>query len=287
MTQNRTTPIGDLQRLADKASVAAVEGTIKAIYEISRAPQTSSRRWTRQDMILTDRTGEIRVKVWNQKEIPPEWKGRHIRIDHFLDDRNRSCDLAVAHNEYQGNVEVQLRVDKRAILTDMANARSTREVGDAYREQRQEREPEREPDRTERRPPEQQRKKEAPTDTLLEAKKLLARYRGLWNVCYDAAVATAHDVNERHGYAMVPGAVGIIADKMFAEMCRKLGHDVNNLPIDPYARNEDGSVDYRGRPLSKHIEVLNEQVAKHRSALPAGTAPGYEPPQADGGELPF
>ena len=89
------------------------------------------------------------------------------------------------------------------------------------------------------------------TGSTKEARVILAKISTLYGLCYDAAVAKAWDIYERHGYAVMPGTVGIMADKLLMESIRRV--HVEDLPT-------SNPAELKGRPLCELLPFLEEAL---------------------------
>lgn len=103
-----------------------------------------------------------------------------------------------------------------------------------------------------------------PADAMTElddARKLLAKIAGLQAICYDAAVHNAHGIYERHGIAIMPGAVGVMGDRMFGELIRRI-KSPDLLPMDPYRLRP-----FKGTPLDVLIPAMRQQIGEGKAEI--------------------
>jgi hypothetical protein len=261
----RVTKIGFIPELPDGTNLEAVRGKITAVYEL-KSGTNSHGDWSMQAIVLNDGKDSVRVILKDREEAPMSWKNKTILIT-AGERSNKPIGIVAEDNEHDGKVTRRLRVTPSATIEfeDGGQSQSRQERPQERREEprRDERPAQREQTRQER--PQEQREPARhenipPADDLKLIKQTVLRVSNLWGICYDAAVAQAFSIHERHDYVPVPAQVGILADKIFQESIRRI--DFLNIPLK--------AGQFKGRPLAQLIPKLQESMdatTTHRIAV--------------------
>lgn len=269
-----------LNELSANTPLGCIEGTITSLYERKNGTTGNGREWSTQNGAFRDASGQtIKIRWKDCPEVDKGWKGRQVRISSVVNDRNNRTGLYVEDDEYNGKTTRQIKVTPTATIVDMATSRPVTGLSEAVNNQLDQRQRS-----AQQAPPAQQapqhqappadHHQQAPTQRtggppsaddspdVYQAKvmKRLRKMMGLQSKCYDAAAASAHAIYERHGIAVMPGAVGIMADKLFMEMIRRI--DVDCLPVDPYK-----SAPFQGTPLDALLPAMRQQIGEGRAEM--------------------
>lgn len=97
----RVTPIKEIADLEPDEKIMAVHAKIKQVYGFS-AGSNDHGDWSIQNIIVADRSGEIKVKIKDHDEIPKAWKGRDILIECTKHDKHGWIGVKTADDTYKG-----------------------------------------------------------------------------------------------------------------------------------------------------------------------------------------
>jgi len=289
-----------IDQLPNGTPLEAFEGKVLKVWG-RKSGENEHGAWSFQNLEITNGAQKVTVKLKNRELFPESWKNRDILVTHGTHGKTGKAIGIEVKDETVKDEEVRrIFVNEHAeiALLDGNDAPPRREQprDDRRQEQPQEaRERPRQDDRPQERqqtrqePQErrqEQRQPEQSHDAIREAKTIIAQIRTLHVLCYDAAVATAHDIHARHGYAFPPGTVGIIGDKYLMEAIRRT--NLQSLPLTAPER--------KGRPLSELLpfceaawdavterRVKVEEQAKQTVQKPAETTK-HQPADQDGGD---
>jgi hypothetical protein len=293
----------------------AIEGTITFIGD-RRKGEGEHGEWSFQTIALTNPTGDkLDVKLKDREQMTNDWKGKTVRIASTVNSKGNRTGLYAITEEHDGKTYQKAKATATADIIDLAGAASGTQVRQAVEQnlsqgQASRPAPSQAPaSRPAASPPASGETAELWKKTRQRIGKLAA----LQAVCYDAAVHNAHGIYERHGIAIMPGAVGMMGDKIFMEVVRKT--DIDLLPLSPYAITP-----FQGTPLDQLIPAMRQQIGEgkaemefasaekrseigrqHPSSVPAAPpvqpppastpAPAYDPhdptPQPDDDHVPF
>lgn len=277
----KTTNIDTINdHLADGAIIQAFAGTLTSLFEMNTIGE-GSKAWTKQNGALRDATGKtIKVEFRrNGEEIPQNWKGKTLLFESVKTDKGTNG-VKILDDTYKGTTT------RKLCITGMANISFLE--GDAPAEEA----------------PQQQRRQQATTQSAPATQsgsapaasrptaphgskeerraytndlrmKILQRAT-VWNHCYDAAVASALAVNDRHGFAMVSAAIGALTSSLYIDTMR--GTDLSQIDV--------SSVDWsaaKGKTMTDHLAHLDAQMLKSsagRAPQPMAATP-TAPPAAE------
>ncbi len=255
--------------LSNGALIAEFRGTLTKLYP-PRNGGSGDRTWTKRSGEMKDVDGQsIPVDFWD-RDVPDSWKGRALIIQ-STEGKKGTHGVTVFDDEYQGKTTRKLKITAAADVAFMEGGSSG---GDNTA-------------------PRSEKPAGAPSGASgrpsgpIDLKGAILRRATVWNHCFDAAVATAHTINDRHGYAMVPAGISGLATTLYIETMRSLVGDLSG--VDPK------SIDWtpaRGKTLKDHLSSLDRQVLEHREKQtpPAGVAsppPMDEIPLEERDEIPF
>ncbi len=111
----RIVTIKEVLGLGSGEVVPAVKGTIKNVYDQNKGTNSHG-DWKLQNLMLTDSTGEIKVKVADRDPIPANWKGRVVCIE-CNDGGKGLTGIKAKDDEYRGKVSRILSVTPTAHMT--------------------------------------------------------------------------------------------------------------------------------------------------------------------------
>ena len=262
------------QHLADGAVLECIEGKITKLFP-RKSGTGEHGEWSFQNGEMSDAAGDlIEIKWKGCEDVPGSWKGKTVRVYSHKGEKGRTG-LYAFDDEYQGKTTRKVKIISTAEMVNAADARGGEGLAAAVDEKLDQRQraadaaPQQSAPRQEA-PARQETGSAAPPDFLLNVKKRAARLAAMHGICVDAAVHSAHGVLQRHGYAMVPQAVLILADKIFMETVRRSEPDL--MPMNAYKEG------YNGPTLKELVEELNKQVADHRATLNPPPATLNPPP---------
>ena len=271
------------------APLEAVDGTITKLFPRKSGTAANGKDWSFQNAEFQLVSGEtIKLKFSFCDEIDQGWRGKKVRLASTVSQKGGRTGLYADDEEYQGTTTRLIRATGTHQLLDLADAAP----GCA-----DEAVPAAAPAA-----PAAAKPKPAPApagspDFLSGVKQRIARIAAVQSICYDAAAQNAHRIFAHHGIAIMPGAVGVMGDRIFAEVMRRT--DVDSMPIDPYK-----IAPFRGTPLSELIPAMRQQIAEGKAeidfeaaearmalgAKAAATPPAPEVPEIENGQddtLPF
>lgn len=231
--------------------------------------------WSFQDIELQDETGKIVVCLDKRPELAPDWNGASVE---FIPGQHQGKPCGVIAEDHQPKARQgqtpqpyrRVRVTPSATMAERQGGAPAPEPKRTAYDSAQEaqgrppaqsraqapqtrQQPQQAPQQHnhgEQRQTRQQPQQQA-AGGLNEARRTLAKISTLYGLCYDAAVSQAWQIFERHGYAIMPGAVGIMADKLLMETIRRVS--VDELPLSNPAA-------LKGRPLSELMPFLEEAL---------------------------
>src|SRR5688572_11462841 len=96
----RVTPIKEITDLEPDEKVMAVHARVKTIYGYS-AGENNHGPWSIQNIIVADRTGEIKVKIKDHDEIPKSWKGKDVLIECTKHDKHGWIGVKAVDDTYK------------------------------------------------------------------------------------------------------------------------------------------------------------------------------------------
>lgn len=252
-----------VRECTDGAILEALEGTITYIGS-RRAGQGEHGEWSFQTIAISNGADKLDVKLKDRPELTGEWKGKTVRICSTINSKNNRTGLYAVTEQHEGKTYNKAKATASADIIDLATAASGTQVREAVEERLQltsQAPASQAPaNRTTQPPQSPPAANQGQKSELQRVKERVAKYATLQGVCYDAAVHVAHGIYARHGIAILPTAVGIMADKIFIEMARKT--DVDILPFDAYAEKP-----FRGKPLSELIPAMRQQIAEGKAEM--------------------
>lgn len=236
--------------------------------------------WSFQDIELQDATGKIAVCLDKRPELAQDWNGANVT---FTPGQHQSKPCGIIAEDHQPKARQgqqppqayrRVRVTPSATMEDTggqpapAHQEQKRTAYDSAQEaqgrpapqSRQQNAPAPQQRQNTQAPPQRQQtqpqRQTEPTQqqgagSTTEARRTLAKIATLYGLCYDAAVATAWNIHERHGYTILPTVVGIMADKYLMETIRRVS--VDDLPT-------SNPAELKGRPLCDLIPFLEEAL---------------------------
>jgi hypothetical protein len=255
-----------VKECANEAVLEAIQGTITYIGS-RKTGEGQHGPYSFQTIALTDEKGEkLDVKLVNRPEVfAAEWKGKRVQINSTINARNNRTGLAALVEEHEGKTYQKAKATATAEMTCLDGTVSGQQVRQAVEQnlgpQGQQGGGGHAGHQTSsQQPASRPAASSGQKSELQRAKERIARLAGLQGVCYDAAVQVAHGIYERHGIAIMPGSVGIMGDKIWMEMVRKI--DVDLLPMLPYQEQP-----FKGRPLDELIPAMRQQIGEGKAEM--------------------
>lgn len=123
----RVTPIKEIADLEPDEKVMAVHARVKTIYAYS-AGTNNHGDWSIQNIIVADRSGEIKVKIKDHEEIPKSWKGRDVLIECTKHDKHGWIGVKAVDDTYKNKTSRILSVSRTGDV-NLANERRDNEGG--------------------------------------------------------------------------------------------------------------------------------------------------------------
>lgn len=253
-------------------TLGCVEGHMTKVFPRKASPPDAKEPWSFQNGELVQQNGDtIKVKFKGCEDMTG-WKGRFVRINCHVNDKNKRTGLYVEDEEYQGNKVRMLKITPSASIMDAAQVSGGEKLAQHYDQTQQRAQgPPQAPPQQSAPPPPREESRQAPPprqtapqqgekEILMRTRERIAKIAGLQQICFDAAVHAGHKILERHGVALAPGSIGIMGDKIFMETIRRT--EIDLLPMDPHA-----IIPYRGKPLTALIEVWRSQIAEGKSEI--------------------
>lgn len=272
------------------APLEAVDGFIVKLFPRKAGTSAGGKDWSFQNGEMQLLTGEtIKLKFSFCEEINQSWRGKKVRLASTVSQKGGRTGLYADDEEYNGTTTRLIRATGTHQLLDLADAA----LGVAD-EPTSPATPTAPSPATTAKP---SQPAAAPHDFLSAVKQRIAKIAALQSISYDAAAQNAHRIYAHHGIAIMPGAVGVMGDRIFAEIMRRV--DVDSMPIEPYR-----TAPFKGHPLSELIPHMRQQIAEGKAeidfeasearmalgAKAAGTLPPAEIPQEQDGHddtIPF
>lgn len=256
-----------VKECANNAVLEGLEGTISFIGS-RKAGEGDRGPWSFQTIAIANAQGEkLDVKLKDRPELPLSWKGKAVRICSTINSQNNRTGLYALTETNNDKTFLLAKATASAEIVDLATVQ-TGGVQQAVAQHQQQQAPQQHqqpaPQQQQRPAAQQSTAKAAQGDELANLKNMrivIAKLAGIQSLCYDAAAHVAHGIAERHGIAVMPGAVGVMGDKLFMEALRR-GPDLAFLPIDPYA-----SFPFRGRPLDELIPMMRQQIGEGKAEM--------------------
>jgi hypothetical protein len=245
--------IGIINELPKGTPVDYVDGHIVNLYPRKAGTSASGKDWSFQNGEMQIDGSTIKLKFSFCEEIPQSWRGKKVRLASTATAKGRTG-LYADDEEYNGTTTRILRATNSHQLLDLAEAAQPGAAAPA---------PAASPTPSATRPatsPTPAAPAAAPHDFLSAVKQRIAKIAALQSICYDAAAHNAHRIFEHHGIALVPGAVGCMADKIFMEAIRRT--DVDSMPLDPYAAKP-----FKGRPLDELLPHMRHQIGEGKAEI--------------------
>lgn len=243
------------EHLSDGTLVGEFVGTVTSLFkEYSGTGQRGD--WKKRGAKMRDAAGgEIEVVFWD-REVPDSWKGQTLSIRSVKGEKGtHGC--TVIDDTYNGKTTRKLKVTPAADV-DFVQGGAPKSA----------------PPTTQQSSGGTSRPAQSPP-TGMSLKMAIARRATVWNMCFDAAVGTAHAINARHGYAMVPAGISGLATTLYIDTMRGL----DLAAVDLAAVNWH---DAKGKTLREHLSALDRQVMETR-AHQTPPANAEEPPPAPRG----
>lgn len=254
------------EHLADGAIVGEFTGTLTNLFKEYKGKNDRG-EWQKRGGKMRDAAGEeIEVIFWN-REVLDNWKGRVLSLKSVKGEKG-THGVTVIDDTYDGKTTRKLKVTATADVAFVEGG--SRPAADTP-------------------PPSSRQSSQAhaapPQATSL--KMAIMKRATVWNMCFDAAVATAHTIQDRHGFAMVPAGIAGLATTLYIESMRGLSGNLD--AVDTAGVNWSAA---KGKNLRDHLAVLDRQVFETRQSQAANhAAPAADPPPIDDGtdndEIPF
>lgn len=253
------------EHLADGAIVAEFTGTLTSLFKEYKGKNERG-DWQKRAGKMRDAAGEeIEVIFWN-REVLDSWKGRVLSLKSVKGEKG-THGVTVIDDVYDGKTTRKLKVTATADVAFVEGGSRPASSESAPRQSSQ------------------SSHSAPPQGTSL--KMAIMKRATVWNMCFDAAVATAHTIQDRHGFAMVPAGIAGLATTLYIETMRGLCGNLD--AVDTAAVNWSAA---KGKNLRDHLSVLDRQVYETRQNQAATPAvPHTELPPLDDGtdhdEIPF
>lgn len=231
------------EHLTDGTLVGEFVGTVTSLFkEYSGTGQRGD--WQKRGAKMRDAAGgEIEVVFWN-RDVPDSWKGQTLSIRSVKGDKGtHGC--TVFDDTYQNKTTRKLKVTAVADVAFLQGGHSEPPPASNQRQQSSASAPQ---------------TQSATSSSKPSLKLAIAKRATVWNMCFDAAVGTAHAINARHGYAMVPAGIAGLATTLYIETMRGLCGDLSG--VDMAAVNWH---DAKGKTLREHLSALDRQVMETRA----------------------
>lgn len=250
----KLTRLSLVDELPEGTQLQAVEGRITAVYEYNTGEHPQHGPWSMQNCTLEGDGVKVKVLLKDRPELHSGWKGKNVVITAYQNDKGKWSGIKTEDNDYNGTVTRRLRITGSANIEDSAGGGQSEQYA-SPKDVPQQRQQAPQQQRHQSKPQQQQRQQtqQQGSDPTLNAKKMIARIATLQIMCYDAAVQQAWTIFDRHGYAILPGTVGIMADKLFMESIRRI--ELDQLP---FTVKEP----LKGRPLAELLPYLEESIDK-------------------------
>jgi hypothetical protein len=282
----RKTNLQIIDELPNGTPLEAFEGRVEKVWNRLQG-ENEHGDWSFQNLEITSGGTKVTVKLKDREPFPESWKGKEILVTHGVHGKTgKATGIEVIDENVKGKTMRRIKVTASAeiALLDASEAPPARQQRqEAPREQQHRQERPAQPQETRR--PAAPQQSDHSGDPVREAKILIAQVRTLHLLCYDAAVATAHDIYDRHGYAVPPGTVGIVADKYLMEAIRRT--NIQGLPMT--------APEPKGKPLSDLLPfceaawdaVTTRRVQVEEKAKEALHKPQeqHQPADQDGGDM--
>jgi hypothetical protein len=107
----RLIPISEILEMEDDEKVRACRGTIKTVYQQSSGTNEHG-DWSLQNLIIKDRTGEIKVKLKDHDEVPKNWAGKEVLIECFKSEKHGWVGVQAKHDTWKKKTSTILYVTK-------------------------------------------------------------------------------------------------------------------------------------------------------------------------------
>lgn len=258
------------EHLADGTLVGEFVGTVTSLFK-EYSGSGAHGEWKKRGAKMRDAAGgEIEVVFWN-REVPDSWKGQTLSIKSVKGDKGtHGC--TVFDDTYNNKTTRKLKV---TAVADVAFLQGGGHSEPPASNQRQQSSGSASATQTQ----------SATSATKPSLKLAIAKRATVWNMCFDAAVSTAHAINARHGYAMVPAGIAGLATTLYIETMRGLCGDLSG--VDMAAVNWH---DAKGKTLRDHLSALDRQVMEtraHQTPPPAAAAGGTDSPPQDKTDIPL
>ena len=167
-----TTPIIELESLADGMPVMAVQAEVAYAEKIKTGQARSGTQWSRQFFVLKDPTGEIGVTMWDAEGNEMK-KGEHVTIENTQNKKGQWSGMT--KESYQKNGERKHALSIRANQVKISSRQAEQTPASPVESPKQAEQPK----TAENKPNE---------DTgILETRKHLMQSVNLYNLCLDAA----------------------------------------------------------------------------------------------------
>lgn len=280
----KTTNIDTINdHLSDGAVIQAFAGTLTSIFEMNTIGQ-GEKAWTKQNGVFRDASGKtIKVEFRrNGEEIPQNWKGKQLLLESVKGDKG-THGVKILDDEYKGTTTRKLCITSTAAISFLDGDATAQNEPQQQRRPAtgQQSAPATQSGSTQASRPAAPHGSKAERQQYTHDLRLKILQRAtVWQHCYDAAVACALAVNDRHGFAMVSAGIGALTTSLYIDTMK--GTDISQIDV--------SSVDWsaaKGKTMSDHLANLDAQMLKTHAGrapqplpAPASTPAAPEPEAA-------
>lgn len=200
----RLVPIAEALKLDVGEKIPSTKGKIKSVFD-QNSGENDYGQWTIQNVTLidpNDAKAEIKVKLFNQTEIPKNWKGKILYIESGQGQKGISG-VEVVNNEYKGKTSKIIEVREGAVVGLDDGAKRQDEAP-----QQNQRQPEQRQQTTQQKPATTQQTQQAPApapgsfkdqvDCVKKARFALGKAINGLELCVDAAIHLNERTRKKH-----------------------------------------------------------------------------------------
>lgn len=258
----KTYPIHQLLNFPTGTHIEAFTGEILHVGKYFFGT-TNDRDWSLQDLKVRDPNGdEIVVTLDKKDELDKSWQGRPVLFTAYHGDRGMSGIIVEDHTDRRNKTFRRLRITKTGDIAE-GNDNHRNGPGQSQTRQSPQQRPQNAPQGRQNAPQGTQQGRQgqggqsqpqnrqqtagngqgqaqakqgmSPAEAVKRVKTKVAKLNTLRSICYDAAVARAHQTKKLHGHTTAEGGIGAESTTLFIECIKSLPHNViDALPLDLY-----------------------------------------------------